>query len=251
MDRSPDADADPLTIARDAAHHMLDELAWMSLTASGIGAVVGSAVALTGWMMSPVIPLGVPGTLVVTGLVELALAPRTLSDSRRVGQVGALIWLAHCLILMVLSPPLIAFTLTSIGLLVGTIIGTTSAPPGAWRWGPIATTFWLGGLAAYLHLHAVDFANIPPLVAFPSLFLCGTAALVAGFTRRLHLRPRGPAWASRSARRWPRHWGAAWRCTPSSARAPSSRCSSPSAPSPRGRKWNVRRSDREPRLASY
>lgn len=187
MDRSPDADADPLTIARDAAHHMLDELAWMSLTASGIGAVVGSAVALTGWMMSPVIPLGVPGTLVVTGLVELALAPRTLSDSRRVGQVGALIWLAHCLILMVLSPPLIAFTLTSIGLLVGTIIGTTSAPPGAWRWGPIATTFWLGGLAAYLHLHAVDFANIPPLVAFPSLFLCGTAALVAGFTRRLHL----------------------------------------------------------------
>jgi len=167
---------------------MLDELAWVSLVAAGVGALLGSILAIAGWVTNPaVIAWGVPATLLLTGVIELALARRVRDATNLLGQLGAVVWLAHCVVLMLLSPPLIAFTLTAIGLMVGTIIGTTSAPPGAWRWGPIATAVWLLTMVVYLQSHDITFATIPPLVAFPSVFICGTAALVAGFTHRLEL----------------------------------------------------------------
>ncbi len=176
----------PDTAARIAAHEaaqrVLGELTYRSMQAAGAGAAIGSGIAAVGWFMSPVVTWHLPTILLSTGISLPLLAPYARERPHLFGQIGAGVWVLHCLLMMNVSQPLTAFTLTGLGLMVGVLLGTTAAPPGAWRWGPIATLVWLAGVGTY----GLTKSDGPPLVAFPALFLCGTSWLLARFSQRLY-----------------------------------------------------------------
>ncbi|MCB9673323.1 MAG: hypothetical protein H6734_27920 [Alphaproteobacteria bacterium] len=135
----------PLDAARDDAHRLHVELAFVPLSlmsaAAGGSAVVGPFVEA----LSPgAMPLTVQIALVVVAVGNGLCALRARVDQRWAPQIGVAIWLWVIALLPGAGPIGATNPIVLLCMAVGATVGSITAP-GSWRWGPIAGLAWLTG----------------------------------------------------------------------------------------------------------
>jgi signal transduction histidine kinase len=169
--------AEPTTLDHDLAAGPV-AVACVSAAVGALGASVAWASgvgALSGW---------VPVILGGSAAIQLSCVALSRRHPQVGGQVSSALWLPSVVALMVATPFVPALALGALGLMFTLVMGSLTAPPGAWWWGPLTSVAWWLGLG--LCGLSGPAGDAVPLLLFPAVIFTGTAVLLAGITARLH-----------------------------------------------------------------
>ncbi|MCA9568396.1 MAG: hypothetical protein KC656_11160, partial [Myxococcales bacterium] len=167
-----------LRVAMDAAARRQRDLALVPILGmvgcTSIGAP--AIVVLRSLGVTEVAP-AIAGTLAVECAVFVVCAWWVRRSPGVAGQIAALVEIAFAAVQMQMSPE-IGVPVCSLAIGLGAVVGTLTGPPGALRWGPIASIAWMVGLG----LSGVVTQDFVALLVFPPLLLFAVTALVGRVT---------------------------------------------------------------------
>jgi len=177
-----DEGARRLAEAHEASRDMLRDLSFVPAATAAVASAVGAVLTAVFWAGGMEnVPGGLPVILTIMSSMLALCARWTRTSPRHAGQVAAAVWLLGCLALMVITPAMLALTVTSLTVMVGAIMGTASAPPGSVRWAPVTCVAWWVGVAV---VEPPD-GFVVPIAIFPPVLILGCTFLVARILLRL------------------------------------------------------------------
>jgi len=146
--------------------------------ATGVGAV---ALVILQLLELDGAPPAVPMTLMATFVALLLCERWARRRPQAAAQLAAGVVILATLVMMHLAPVNgVAIGTLSVG--AGTVVGTLSAPPGAWRWGGVSSVLWMVAISTV----GIPLPELASLLVFPPVLFVALSLLLARVTLGLH-----------------------------------------------------------------